>query len=188
MKLIDKISVIKMSDISHDDLKLWLIEEITDLCNDMGQKLDEDQKQHVPNRLFYILIEKYRNWEPGKIHSIFQKGIAGSYGRGIKITVALLLNWITQEDKLAKGENVHGYMPDEEITSDQKQHYEETFQRCYPFINFCHTRGIDISGLERDDYYRLRNRYNKGGESEIMADIAKLPQYKNFGTAKLIKL
>ena len=190
MKLIDKISAIKISDISHDEIKYWLMEEVTDLCMDMGQKLVDEQKDHIPNRLFYILIDKYRNWEPGKIHSIFQKGITGAYGsKSMKLTVSLILSWITQEDRLLRGENVQNYFnEDEKIPESEKERFREVGKRCVPFIRFCHERSIDISCLSLDEYRKLRDRFNRGGEIEIMADISNLPQYKNFGISNFIML
>jgi hypothetical protein len=188
MKRIDTISATKISDLSYDDIKYWLIEEIADLCNDMGQKLDDDQKQHIPTRMMLILVDKYRNWEPGKIHSIFQKGISGGYGKGMKITIALLLSWITQEDRLYRGENVSEWWNEPEISESEKQRYREISDRCAPFVRYCHDRWIDITELSKDAYFALRDRFNKYGPLEIQYELDSLPRYKSTSVFVEIKL
>lgn len=189
MKLIDKISASKISDLSYDDVKLWLMEEIADLCADMGQKLDDEQKQHIPARMMLIFVDKYRNWEPGKIHAIFQRGITGAYGsKTTKLTVALLLSWITSEDKTLRGENVQGFiMNDEKLPQSEIDRFSEIADRCLPFIKFCDHNAVDITGLSQDEYYALRNKYNIFGESGIRSDIERLPKYRNFEISNMIK-
>jgi hypothetical protein len=186
MKLIDKISATKISDISHEDLKYWLIEELNDMADDFDQTLSDEQLAHIPRRMVGILTDKFRNWEPGKIHSVFQKGITGAYGKSTKITVSLILNWITAEDRLARGENVNRFYT--EIEGEKSaEYYRQVGDRCMPFIQYCHKNCIDVSSLSQSDYFELRDRFNDGGEWAVRDELDALPRYKNMEVATKFK-
>lgn len=180
MSTIDKIRELKISDIGREDLKLWLLEELDNLASDLGQKMDPDQISHIPGRMISIFQEKYRNWEAGKIHSIFQKGITGSYGKVSKITVSNLLTWITQEDRASRGENVHSFEPEPEYTKEQLKHFDETANRNLPFIKHCHENGIDLSELNYEQWRNLRDRFNRVGASEMRYELDQYPKYRNY--------
>lgn len=174
---IDNISAMKIKDVDVESLQRWIAEEINSLFDDVGQKADNDQQRHIAKRLKDTFIDKYRNWEPGKIHSIFQSGITGKYGKGSKITLSTLLYWITSEDKLTRGENVSYSSQYYELSKEQKEYYKRSGDKCLPFIIFCHKNWFDVSSLTPEQYELLRDRYNNDGEQAVREDLKGLPRY-----------
>jgi len=185
LKILDRISATPIRDISHDDLKIWIYDEVQDLYRDVDQKEDNDQLHHINRRLSDFLREKYRNMEAGKVHSIFQLGVTGKYGKPGRISLATLLNWITQEDKLTRGENVSQYPDNSEPENDKD--YRAIADRCIPFINFCMDLGADVSTIEDSEYYRLRNEFNRNGANSVRFELEKLPKIRNFDMAAKFK-
>lgn len=99
MKKHEQFRATKISDISKIDIQTFIEEEIFDLWNDFGQKLDKEQISHICKRLFDVLSTKYRSWHVGTIHAVFQTGLNGGYGPAHKITVKTLFQWLGAAQK-----------------------------------------------------------------------------------------
>jgi len=186
LKILDRISATKVRDISADELKIWIFEELDDLYKDVNQKEDTEQTHHISKRLSFELFDKYKNLEIGKIHAIWQSGITGKYGEPIgKISLSKLLKWINSEQKLGHGENVSQYPDNSEPENDKD--YRAIADRCIPFINFCMELGADVSTIEDSEYYRLRNEFNRNGANSVRFEVEKLPKIRNFDMAAKFK-
>lgn len=87
-----------LGDVSRADLNIWIMDEITGLSNDMGQRIDDEMLKHTAERLKGILLGKYRSWAVGEIHAAFQQGMSNSTAR--KVTVQALMAWIRAAEKV----------------------------------------------------------------------------------------
>lgn len=99
MKKHEQFRATKISDVSKTDVHTFIEEEIFDLWNDFGQKLDNEQITHICTRLYEVLSTKYRSWHVGTIHAVFQSGLNGGYGTAHKITVKTLFQWLGAAQK-----------------------------------------------------------------------------------------
>lgn len=201
MYTIDEISTTKIKDVDITRLKIWIQDEVYSTADDFGQKLDDEQAKHIGSRLYYVLTTKYKNWEVGIIHSIFQKGISGQYGKtASKVTVSNILNWLISEEKLKHTENGTVGFQIEEITDSKR--FDVNMNKHMKFIRWCQEKNIDVSQLDEidtnmlsDHYYhdslkitKLREKYNQSTEAEMELLLPTLPIMRDYGTVKqLIK-
>jgi len=179
--------LMKIRDVSEYSLKEWLLSEISTVASDFGQRLEDDQQKHIPKRLFEFLTEKYRNWDLGTIHSIFKAGVTGKYGKTSKVTVAAMLFWITSEEKLARGENVSSF-PEDNTVYRERAYYNQIYEKCVPFINYCHDHWINTMDLSLEEYYNLRDRFNRLGESGVRSELERLPKYRSTSIFKEVRI
>lgn len=178
---INEIADLKMNQISQRDLQNWLGEELNSLALDFGQKLEIEQARHIAMRLHETLLgPKFRNWEAGRIHAIFQSGLTGQYGKASRVTYQTLVSWIYQAERTMRGENVY--------TDEQKsyiarsnEHYNTVAKKCVPFIKYCQDRNIDITGLSQEEYSSIRDRFNAYGPDSVSEELSALPRYQNYG-------
>jgi len=193
------ITFIKIKDIGKEELRLWLIGELNEMISDLGQQLSDDQMSHIPNRIAQILTDKFRNWDPGKLHSIFQKGIAGSYGKTGRLSVSTILNWIFQEERLGRGENVtpgdNGIIGIPHYNPEQIKRFNEIADRHIPFMIWVQDNGIDITQMDDEqmtpegrhiegpNIKRLREEFNRKGASGMKGREERLPRVKYLDNA-----
>lgn len=190
MKIIDRISALKIKDIGMSDLKAWIEEEIYDCADDFGYSIDGTQAAHIAKRMYEILVNKYRFYEPGFVHSVIQRGIAGDYGKATKVTLSVLLHWITTADKANRGENIDGLNDiwKEKVYSEaENQRFWDIADRCIPFIKHCLDKMIDVSELTREQYDNLRDRFNRKDDT-IYRDLERLPKFQTYGIADMIRI
>lgn len=188
MKNYERISEFRLSQLSQKEIQEWLNEEITSIALDFGQKLDLDQLRHIAIRLYETLITpKFRNWEPGKIHAVFQNGVTGQYGKASRVTFQLLISWIYSAERSMRGENVSDERY-KEFAQQSAEHYKNVADKCIPFIRYCHDMNLDVSVLSQPDYFSMRDSFNNYGPNSIAEDLAALPRYRNFGLFDLVKV
>lgn len=186
-----ELSNIKVRDIGNDELKLWFLGELNELADDLDVSIDESQLNHIPRKMSQVLLERFRNWEVGTIHSVFQKGISGAYGKPGRLTVSMLINWLTQEEKLKRGENIS----DDNfyslgISKDEVSRYNKIADKHLPFMRWCATHSIDINAIDEPTYdsmgrlmegnnaRKLRNDFNNYGSDYLSNLIPNLPKLK----------
>jgi len=170
-----------MSMIGMTDMQNWLSEELNTLAMDFGQKLEIDQAKHIAVRLHETLLsQKFKNWEAGKIHAIFQMGITGQYGKVSRVTYQALVSWLYAAEKTMRGENVYSEEQRTMIVRSN-EHYAEVSKRCVPFIKYCQDRNIDITGLSQAEYAAIRDRFSAYGPDSVSDELSALPRYQNYG-------
>jgi hypothetical protein len=104
----EDIKHMRISDLNEDDFKIWIMDELTDLMNDCGQKIDNDMLIHSVRRLRGVLfLGKYRSWYVGDVHATFQVGLSGAYGMFTKVTVKSLLQFLNQAQRQLTNKNVN---------------------------------------------------------------------------------
>lgn len=193
MKIYEKFRDVSVRNMSVVDLQSWLVEEIYDLAADVGQNMTEQPQEvkHIANRILNIFTDtekKYRGWAIGKIHNIFQLGLSGSLGKtSSKITVQLLLMWITTWEKSQKGENVTPFSYPENAGKQSKpdSYYHETAIKNISFIRWCQRYCVDVDAANVD-YNDLREKFNKMGERIATRELLPgLPRYKPCGGLKI---
>lgn len=179
MKDFGNLFLTKVRDVNFTLMNEWLSYEILSLADDFGQKLEKEQATHISYRMKDILYEKYKNWDIGEIHSIFQLGMSGVYGKYSKVTVQSLVSWLISADKQKRGENVNNVFGFEEqpLTEEDKRRFQESFDRCFPFIKFCEERNIDVSNVDLQEYYELRNFFNENGIRKTETRMENYPKY-----------
>lgn len=178
--------MLKISDIGVTDLQDWILEKVNEISDDFGQKLDDNQLEYIPRRLYHFLREKFKNWPLGNVESIFKAGVCGKYGKTGKITVSVLLYWLTTEEKTSRGENVEKFNV-QEITNENAEHYNRTAAKCMPFINYCLSQSIDISELDYNRYCSLRDRFNFDPK-ETQLELERFPKLRNYDISSRIIL
>ena len=99
MKKHEQFRSTKLKDVSRADIHTFIEEEVFDLWNDFGQRLDNEQIEHICRRLYDVLSTKYLSWHIGTIHAVFQTGLNGGYGISHKITVKTLFSWLGSAQK-----------------------------------------------------------------------------------------
>lgn len=185
----------KISDVSSKDIYDWILDQVYTLAHDFGQNITSEEVKHITSRLVWYLNEKKRNAFLGDIHSIFQQGVSGMFGKTIsKVTYANLVQWITASDRQKIGSNVSfGYVPSS--LPDDDPRYDRIMQNHKPFIDWCMKHDIDVSQLEEinpammsdRDYVQslrvtqLRREFFEKGESGMEHLIPALPKFRNFG-------
>lgn len=173
------ISLTKFKDLADEEIKNWIQEQVYNLADDYGQKLDNEQGRHIASRLLYTLKNtKLKNWEPETIYRIFQLGLTGQYGKTTRITYQVLISWLWTHERNTRSEN-KSYPDTAEETEKSPGHYKKTGDKCLPFILYCHSRDIDITGLDPHQYADLRDKYNQNGPAWL--DAQNLPRYKPIG-------
>lgn len=192
------LSNIKIKDISQDELKYWLLGELNELSDDLDVNIDDNQLNHIPRKMTQVLSERFKNWDTGTIHSIFQKGVSGAYGKPGRITVSMLINWITQEDKLKRGENVGAFIPMPDYPSDEVERFNRIADQHLPFMRWCMTHGVDISAMDTEQVTsdgrfmegfnarNLRNEFNRNGADYMVSRLPELPRVKFMGTVNYL--
>lgn len=190
-----ELSNIKVRDIGNDELKLWLLGELNELSDDLDVNLDDNQLNHIPRKMAQVLTERFRNWDAGTIHSIFQKGVSGAYGKPGRITVAMLINWLTSEERLKRGENVgdNGFKV-LDYTHEEVVRFNHIADQHLPFMRWCVTHAVDITALDDHPCYdasgrlieganarNLREQFNRYGAEYMSRMIPDLPKMKYIG-------
>jgi hypothetical protein len=190
MKTLDEINTIKFTDLDADRFKNWLKDELFTLADDFGQKIDNEQMTHIAFRMKEILCDKFRTWDAGTVHNIFQLGIAGQYGKAMKITVHSLVGWLYSAKSQMIQDNIT-HPGDFEFgdTSKSREYYNKIADKCIPFIHWCQKNNINVSELSTEYYERLRDEFNENGEWVLMDILDELPKYAEFGNIEtFIKL
>lgn len=94
MKSYEERKHLRISDVSANDLNMWILDEIVSLSNDFGNKLDNDEILHIGRRLYEKLTTAYRSWYVADVHAAFQTGLSGAYGSFRKVTVIALFQFL----------------------------------------------------------------------------------------------
>jgi len=187
MKILNEISVIKFADLDSDRFKSWLTDEIVTLAEDFGQKFTETaegkhQLEHIAFRMKEILCDKFRTWDAGTVHNIFQMGIAGQYGRAIKMTVHTLVGWLySAKTQMIQDNITHPQYFDSGDTSKTSEYFNKVADKCLPFICWCERHKINVSELSQEYYKQLRDEFNDSGEWVLLDILEELPKYSDFG-------
>lgn len=128
MKKHEQYQSIRISDLSQTDVESFIEEEIFQLWNDFGQKVDVEQISHICRRLYGVLTTKYRSWYVGTIHAIFQSGLNGSFGVNHKVTVKTLFFWLNASQQQLTN-----------IRADKAEEESERNKNWKPFIDSLET-------------------------------------------------
>ena len=150
MSTIEEIKTYKVKDLDFDRMKRWLSDEIFSLADDFGQKLDIEQAKHIANRLKYTLTaenSKFRNWGVWDVHTTFQKGLTGAFGKSSKVTFQILVNWLWSEERARRGENVNTQDPFDKESMRQTDEDKRRSKRYLPFLKWCLLYNVDINKL-----------------------------------------
>lgn len=181
MKIIDQIFAIPFSTLDSERFNLWLTDEILQLGDDFGQRLDDEQGKHIARRMKEILSDKFRTWDAGTVHAIFQTGLSGSYGKVSKVTVHTLTGWLYSARQQMIQDNVTRPHNDEDTTAyKSREYYNRTADKCLPFIRWCIENDIDASRIESAQYDRLQTMFNEGDEFAMMGIVDKLPRMQEI--------
>jgi hypothetical protein len=181
MKIIDQIFAIPFSTLDSERFNLWLTDEILQLGDDFGQRVDDAQGKHIAHRMKEILTDKFRTWDAGTVHAIFQNGIAGSYGKATKVTVHVLTGWLYSARQQMIQENVtHPHNNEDNTEYKSREYYNRTAEKCLPFIRWCIDNDIDASRIESAQYDRLQTMFNEGDEFAMMGIVDKLPRMQEI--------
>lgn len=192
------VELIKIADLDQTSIYNWILDQVYTLAHDYGQNITTEEVKHITSRLIWFLNEKKRNAELGEIHSIFQNGISGVYGKTIsKVTYANLVQWIIAADRQKIGSNIStGYDPSALPEDDPR--YTRIMQEHKPFIDWCMKHDIDVSQLDDIDISRMQDRdyflslritqlrreFLERGEHGMEHMIPSLPKIQNFGNIK----
>lgn len=90
----EEIKHLRVSDLSETDRKIWVMDEITELTNDMGTSIDDEMLRHTSKRLLDKLNTAYRSWFVADVHAAFQQGLSGVYGSFRKVTVQAMFHFL----------------------------------------------------------------------------------------------
>jgi hypothetical protein len=180
MKIIDQIFAIPFSTLDSERFNLWLTDEILQLGDDFGQRLDDEQGKHIARRMKEILSDKFRTWDAGTVHAIFQTGLSGSYGKVSKVTVHTLTGWLYSARQQMIQDNVTRPHNEDNTEYKSREHYSWTADQCIPFIRWCMKNDIDVSHVDSVQYDRLRAMFNEGDEFAMMGIIDTLPRMKEI--------
>lgn len=192
------LELIKIADLDQSSIYNWILDQVYTLAHDYGQNITTEEVKHITSRLIWFLNEKKRNAELGEIHSIFQNGIAGVYGKTIsKVTYANLVQWIIAADRQKIGSNIStGYDPSALPEDDPR--YTRIMQGYKPFMDWCNKHDIDVSQLDDIDISRMKDRdyfeslritqlrreFHERGESGMDHMIPSLPKLRIIGNIK----
>jgi hypothetical protein len=185
----------KIADLDRESMYNWILDQVYTLAHDYGQNITTEEVKHITSRLIWFLTEKKRNACLGEIHSIFQQGISGMFGKTIsKVTYANLVQWITASDRQKIGSNMSsGYDPSNMPEDDPR--YDRIMQEHKPFIYWCMKHDIDVSQLDDIDISRMQDRdyvqslritqlrreFFEKGEAGMEHLIPALPKLRSFG-------
>ena len=181
MRIYDQIKDIDIKNLDHERLQRWITDEIEQLADDYGQNIDSEQVIHISKRLKGLFIDsKIKNWSVASIHSIFQNGINGIYGKSGKITFHLLNSWIWSYDRNSRSENKSN---NDVLPNDEKDHeyYKKKSMEWIPFIRFCQDKCIAVHELTEAQHMDLKERFHKKGPQSIEFDTS-IPRYSLNGT------
>ena len=128
----------------------WLLEEITNLYCDFGQRTDNDQLRYEANRLKEIVISpKYRNWTVSEVHFALQGMLSGTVDYK-KVTIKSVQSALDYAFRLRQDQNRR--KNDNEISDSFSDKSSKEADYWLPYIRWWMDNEIDSEQVSVEEY------------------------------------
>jgi hypothetical protein len=174
----EEIKATKISDLPELTVKKWIMDEISDLANDFGQKIDNETNIYIARRLYDVLTNRFRSWYVGDVHACFQTGLTGGYGKFSKVTVQTLLYFLKRAENNLIVQSVY---------SQESKKYDDRIQgeaesRFGDFILWCTKNNIYADNVDPEwnvlethlpspKMVEICNEYHEAKEMDVLDSL-----------------
>jgi len=162
-KMYNRIKDLLIRDLPDSDLKVWIMDELIELINDLGQKVDDDILTHTAARFLEILKQSYGFWIVADVHSALKLGLTEKYGKFYKVSVKSLLQFMAGANR----DRMNRYASQAEEENDEQRkdwHYYQN--RTANFIAWASSNMICLDFLNPD--------WNPVKEKQVCPEIVEM--------------